>query len=66
VYGRDGRYLGEVMDGDRLITDASKKAERQLGFIPEMRRVPEVNRVGYVSNVLYVGYEDFPSRQAFE
>ncbi len=34
VYGADGRYLGELKHGDRLVTDLAKKELCRLPFSP--------------------------------
>ncbi len=65
IYGRDGRYLGEIESGDRLITNSLKKSWMRSGFVPRIAGsyMPFVNYVGYV---MYVGYEDFPDPLDFD
>ncbi len=60
VYGTEGRYLGELRKGNRLITMMSKRNRRRAAFRPYMDRVGFVNRVDFVGFVMLVGYEDFP------
>ena len=64
VYGRDGRYLGEVRNKNRLITSSSKSSRRgpRAPNVQGGSYVPFVNYVGYV---MYAGYEDFPSPAGF-
>lgn len=64
VYGADGRYLGEVMSEDRLITHCSKKNWKQSGFTP-VQSGGYVKYADYVGYVMYAGYEDFPSPDNF-
>jgi hypothetical protein len=61
VYGPDGRSLGEVMNGDRLITSKGKSSLREGSFVPYGSRVGHVSFVHYVGNVMFVGCEDFPA-----
>src|SRR5690349_14146823 len=64
IYGPDGRYLGEIKNEKRLITQKGKKLWAKPGFSPARHRSSAryVNRVGYV---MYAGYEDFPSPDDF-
>lgn len=64
IYDARGKYLGELQNENRLITNLAKKSWRGYGFAPHARRgsiVPFVNYVGYV---MYVGHEDFPGPKA--
>ena len=61
IYSPDGSYLGEIRNGNRLITHQSKRSRRRGGFTPFANRVGYVNKLNYVGYVLYVGYEDFPT-----
>jgi hypothetical protein len=65
VYGRDGRYLGEVMSENRLITHRGKKGWRQSSFTP-VRYGSYARYANYVAYVMYAGYEDFPSPDDFK
>jgi hypothetical protein len=65
IYGPDGHYLGELMKGERLIINRSKKGTRSSGFAPYGQRVGYVRQVNYVGYVMLVGYEDFPGPEAF-
>jgi hypothetical protein len=64
IYGSNGRYLGEVMSDNRLITSRSKKAWVRGSFTPRSGG-SYVRYVGYVGYVMYVGYEDFPAPDSF-
>jgi hypothetical protein len=64
VFGSDGRYLGELRNGNRLITNRSKKNRRSTTFMPFGRRGSHVKYVDYVGYVMYVGHEDFPAPEA--
>ncbi|QXF12884.1 hypothetical protein [Sphingopyxis terrae] len=64
IYGPDGRYLGELMNCDRLITHRSKRNWRGARFRPYGRRIGYVRYVNYVGYVMYAGFEDFPPPEA--
>ena len=64
VYGADGRYLGDVMNKDRLITDRGKKNWRQSSFSP-VRYGGYARYANYVGYAMYAGHEDFPSPDDF-
>jgi hypothetical protein len=64
VYDVDGRYLGEVRNGNRLITHRSKTSWRKAGFAPT-RGTSYVRYVNYVGYVMYAGYQDFPEPESF-
>jgi hypothetical protein len=61
VYGTDGSYLGELMQGDRLITSLGKRTHRQGAFAPYARNASFARYASYVGYVMYAGYSDFPS-----
>jgi hypothetical protein len=63
VYGRDGRYLGEIRNQNRLITNRSKRNQRRASFTPYVRRAGVARYANYAGYVMYAGYEDFPSPQ---
>jgi hypothetical protein len=65
IYASDGRYLGEIMSGDRLITDRSKKNWRQSSFSPT-RCSGYARYASYSGYPMYAGYEDFPSPDEFK
>jgi sporulation protein YlmC with PRC-barrel domain len=65
IYGADGKYLGEIRNTNRLITDARKKERHKQGFSPR-HTVGVVPYVDYVGYVMYVGFEDFPSPKQFK
>ncbi len=62
IYGRDGRYLGEIKNENRLITCKSKKNRRKSSFAPYAKNAGYANYAGYA---MYAGYEDFPSPKSF-
>jgi hypothetical protein len=64
VYGSDGRYLGEVMSKNRLITHRSKGSYRHSGFTPA-RSGSYARYASYVGYAMFAGYEDFPSPENF-
>ena len=64
VYGSDGRYLGEIKNGNRLITNTGKKGWTKFSFGP-VQGGSYARYVNYVGYVMYVGYEDFPSPDNF-
>jgi hypothetical protein len=65
IYGSDGRYLGEVMGENRLITNLAKTSWRSSAFAPYASRVGYVPYTDYVGYVMYVGHEDFPAPDKF-
>jgi hypothetical protein len=64
VYGADGRYLGEVKSGNRLITHLGKKGwvKSSFGAVQGGSYARYANYAGYA---MYAGYEDFPSPDDF-
>ena len=64
IYGPDGRYLGEVMNDNRLITCLGKRNWVSGRFAPRSGG-SYVRFVGYVGYVMYAGYEDFPGPDSF-
>jgi hypothetical protein len=59
IHGSNGRYLGEVMSNNRLISSRSKKGWARGSFAA--RTGGSYARYGnYVGYVMYAGYEDFP------
>ena len=65
VYGADGRYLGEVMNQNRLITNRAKAGWRKFSFTPT-RRGGYARYAGYAGFAMYAGHEDFPSPDSFQ
>jgi hypothetical protein len=59
----NGRYIGKVQKGNRLITNRSKRAKVWSGFKPRVG-TPVVACTKYTGYTMYVGYEDFPSSEA--
>jgi hypothetical protein len=64
IYGAAGRYLGEVRDTDRLITNTSKKNKSQGPFSIHRRRARSV-REPQSSRAMLDGFEDFPAPEEF-
>ena len=64
VYGTDGRYLGELRSG-KLIRRRSKGHRRTGRFRPRMNRMPRMKYMDHMGSMMPVGYEDFPSVEAF-
>jgi hypothetical protein len=64
IFGTRVQYLGEVMDGDRLITSLAKGSRRKAPFGAWGRRAGVVPYVNYVGYVMYLGYTDFPAPEA--
>lgn len=60
VYGRDGKYLGEVMSENRLITNRSKSGWRKPHFAKLGRRGAYAKYANYAGYAMYAGHEDFP------
>ena len=60
VYDPASLYLGEVINGDRLIIDSTKTSLRTVSFnpLPDSTEHPPV--VGFNRMTLPDGYEDFP------
>jgi hypothetical protein len=65
VYASDGRYWGEIMSDNRLITHRGKKNYRHSGFSPT-RSGSYARYANYAGYAMYAGYEDFPSPDAFK
>lgn len=64
VFDRKGRYLGELKNNYRLITNKSKKSLRG-GMAPRFKYAATAPYVNYVGYVMYAGYEDFPEASNF-
>jgi hypothetical protein len=64
VYGANGRYLGEVMNENRLITHRGKKSWVKSPFAP-VRAGSYARYANYAGYAMYAGYEDFPSPDVF-
>jgi hypothetical protein len=64
IYGAAGRYLGEVRDIDRLITNLAKKGKSQGPFSIHRRRA-QPPREPHNGRAILDGYEDFPMPEEF-
>lgn len=64
IYGSNGRYLGEVMSDNRLITSRSKKSWVRGSFGPR-RSGSYARYANYAGYAMYAGYEDFPTPDTF-
>jgi hypothetical protein len=65
VYGANGRYLGEVKNENRLITNQAKTGWTKSSF-GRLQGGSYARYVNYVGYVMYLGYEDFPAPDQFE
>jgi hypothetical protein len=61
IYAPDGRYLGEIMNNERLITNRSKHGWRGSSFGTWGGRGAYARYANYAGYAMYAGYEDFPS-----
>lgn len=61
IYALDGRYLGEVMNGDRLILDTRKTGLRSHAVSRYADLAGVARYTDVVGNAMIVGYEDFPA-----
>lgn len=66
IYDCNGNYLGEVKDGDRLITDTRKKNKRKYSFAPRMDRMSRMERMDSMGRMMRMGHEDFPAPEYFD
>ncbi len=64
IYGSNGRYLGEVMSDNRLITSRSKRGWVRGSFAPRTGG-SYARYANYVGYVMYAGYEDFSAPDSF-
>lgn len=64
IYGADGKYLGEVMNDNRLITNCSKKNWIRGVFSP-VQAGSYARYANYAGYAMYAGHEDFPSPESF-
>lgn len=64
VYGSDGAYLGEIRDGDRLITETAKRNKSHSSFGTRQRGVGGLRGMRGARGLI-AGYEDFPSAEDF-
>lgn len=66
VYDRNGNYLGEIRNSNRLITKNNKKNNKKRQFTPYSKRGGYSKRSGYTGYTMYLGYDDFPSPDSFD
>jgi hypothetical protein len=59
VYGPDGGYLGELVNGDRLITNVGKRDRHSMAFSPRGRRRSFACNAHYEGEEPAPGYADF-------
>ncbi|MXZ54915.1 MAG: hypothetical protein F4227_02740 [Gammaproteobacteria bacterium] len=64
IYGRDGRYLGEVRNKNRLITNKSK-FNRRGRSAPNLQGGAYARYANYAGFAMYAGFEDFPEPESF-
>jgi hypothetical protein len=62
----DGRYLGEVRDGNRLITKESRVGRRRGPRSERMPRTPRMPRMDRMPRMMRMGCCDFPEPQFLE
>lgn len=59
IYGHNGRYLGELMNG-RLITCRTKALRRSGLSTAYPRTMPSARHVPFAAYAMLAGYQDFP------
>jgi hypothetical protein len=59
VYGSNGDYLGEVRNGDRLITNLSKVTWKRNVFAPGFSKISS-ERTDASAKQIPTGFQDFP------
>lgn len=59
IYGPDGRYLGEVMNGNRLISNRAKRGWVRSSFAPRLGGA-SARYANYAGYAMYAGHDDFP------
>lgn len=64
IYDERGRYIGELRNGNRLITHKGKRS-RTGSPAPNIRYGARVRYTNYVGYVMYAGFEDFPLPDSF-
>lgn len=65
VFGSDGDYLGELMSGNRLITNRAKKSRRAARPAVRGRGGNYAPFANYAAYAMYAGHEDFPGPDRF-
>jgi hypothetical protein len=65
IFGLGGKYIGEIRNGNRLIARKASKGKSGPTVSRKMKLGGQVGRVNMVGFVSFVGYEDFPSPDAF-
>jgi hypothetical protein len=63
IYGPDGRYLGELLSDDRLITRQRKLGSFALPFRPSMIRPARTPRPTRAARIMRDGCQDFPTSE---
>lgn len=64
IFGREGRYLGEVRNNNRLITHRSKSSISGSPP-PNVQGGSYARYANYAGYAMYAGYEDFPPPERF-
>jgi hypothetical protein len=64
IYGADSAYLGEVINGDRLIRKLSKTAQHRSAYAPE-HGAGFTRYADHAAHLMLAGYEDFPDPASF-
>ncbi len=66
IFSVDGQYIGEVKDGDRLITKLSRLGRTRGSRSQRSMRSARSGRSHRSGRSMRSGYQDFPSRSQFE
>lgn len=59
LYNFDGKYIGEIMDGCRLIVNMGKKDNSKSATFKPCSHSATSRYCDYSGYVMYAGYEDF-------
>lgn len=60
IFSPTGRYLGEVMQNGRLVTNKAKAGHQGNTFKPRPPRAPRPLEPSKNALTIYKGYQDFP------
>lgn len=65
IYDVRGKYLGELINDDRLISDTRKRSFLKHPFAPYAGS-GYAKYADYAGYAIYAGHEDFPSPETFK
>lgn len=65
IFGPKGNYLGEIRNGDRLITHISSMQQKGPRFTPGSKTEGRAKCVSYEGLPMLPEYQDFPSAEEF-